>query len=230
MNAIYNEYMSESERDLEVIITESDAQIAKLNVLLSTVNGRLEANMLAAEAKVLAEDGTYDDLTSLYTEATTEANNEKENIFQKLFRIIKNFLNKVRAFFTGRPVEDKDIPTEMTIDKDIAERVSIIDSAWEKIQGGFNKLKNKDLTGAWSIIKGITGGLMGAVGTAAIATGAVTWKHDQIKSTLEKYKDRFTFVDNLIKGLDWLEEKGKLIAGQKGTDTEEGTGILGFID
>ena len=113
MSILYNEYLTGSERELEVIFAESEAQYAKLNVLFETVEAKREADMLAAEAKVLAENGTYDDLEMLYTEADKEANAKSGGIIKKFFQWVADTFAKISKWINEKLNKEADQLTQV---------------------------------------------------------------------------------------------------------------------
>ena len=218
MSALYNEYLTGSERELAVIFAESDAQIAKLNVLFDTVNATLEANMIAVEAKVLAENGTYDDLTMLYREAGEDAATKKQGIISALINAIKGLFAKIGNFFKDKFGKTQ-IPESIEIDKDVADKVSFLEKSWNNIQNGINKLKNKDASGAWDILKAIS--LPAALAGGSVAAGAVVvWKRDVISAKVNSLREKYNFLDTAIKTVEgwWNSIKTTVTGGDKSTD------------
>ena len=84
MSDIFKSYLSEDERAVAIEESTYEIQMAKLNAMYEMVDKNLELNMLEAEAKVLTESGTYDDLDYLYEEANAEAVEKKKGIIGKI--------------------------------------------------------------------------------------------------------------------------------------------------
>ena len=149
MNAIYNEYMNDFEREAEIMLATSTAQMKKINLLFEAVDATLEANMLSAEAKVLTENGTYDDLVMLYTEANAEAGKAKEGILQKLINFVStlftNIGNLIGRIF-GKNIEAKaaSLPENMKMDSETNKNMNFITKAWNFIKEPFEKIANKE--------------------------------------------------------------------------------------
>ena len=142
MSALYNEYLTGAEREAAIIVAESDAQFSKINLLFEAVDASLEANMYAAEAKVLVENGTYDDLTMLYKEAGEEATQKKRGIIATLIKAIGELFNKIGNFLTSKFGKNLDnIPEgDMKISADLEKEMNIFQKAWNFIKSPFEKI------------------------------------------------------------------------------------------
>lgn len=180
MNAIYNEYMTDIEREAEVIITSANANMKKIDLLFEAVDATLEANMLAAEAKVLAENGTYDDLIMLYTEANNEAVKNKEGILQTLINAIStlftNIGNFIRSIF-GKNVEQAlaNAPDSIELDPETEKEMNFIQKAWNFIAEPFEKIANQEqLNLSVDELKASWKKAVGEVAVATVTAGAAT--------------------------------------------------------
>lgn len=172
MNALYNEYLTGAEREAAIIVAESDAQFAKLNILLESVDATLKANMLVAEAKVLAENGTYDDLTMLYKEATAEANEKKRGIIATIINAIGTLFSKIGNFLTskfGKQLENlNNIPETVEVDKGLKTRFEFFKKVWDFLKAPVDKIKSgdaSDIAAGWAQLVAEFGAL-GAAGAA----------------------------------------------------------------
>ena len=96
MSSLVNGYLTGAERELDIIIKESDAKFMKLNALYDMVDTTIEADFLAAEATVMKESGTYDDLTDLYTEAVEKGAEKKRGIIGTIINGIMNLIDKIK--------------------------------------------------------------------------------------------------------------------------------------
>lgn len=101
MNAIYCNNLSDFERQITVFEKVFDAQFQEAMLALEMVNQRADINCLKAEARVIQESGTEEDLLYLYTEANKEASEQSEGFFTKIINGIKNFINNVWTNFTN---------------------------------------------------------------------------------------------------------------------------------
>ncbi len=179
MNSLYNEYLTGAEREAAIIVAESDAQLAKLNVLFEAVDATLEANMLVAEAKVLTENGTYDDLTMLYKEAGEEAATKKKGILATIVEAIAKFFGKIGDFIKskfGKNVEQKvnELPEdEVKLDKSFLDKINVFKKGWDLLKGSVEKIKAgnfeslADVAKAWAPIATAFSAV--AAGTTVIA-------------------------------------------------------------
>jgi hypothetical protein len=184
MKALYNEYLTGEDRALAIIEANANAQFAKLDVLYEAVNAKLNADLLAAEAKVLTESGTYDDLELLYTEAEKEADKAKESLLQKIINGIINFFNSIGEFISGLFTKKlENVPQDATIqvEENTEAKVNFMQKVWDTLAKPFNVLKSgsagnytkEDIAKAWA---GITaeattlGFIAAATGTAVSAT------------------------------------------------------------
>lgn len=195
MSALYNEYLTGAEREAAIIVAEADAQIARLNVLFEAVDATLEANMLCAEAKVFAENGTYDDLTMLYTEAQQEATQKKQGIIASIVQAIANLFAKIGNFISskfGKKLEN--IPEgNIKIDANLEKEMNIFKKAWNYIKSPFEKvaagtdagLNEEDIKKAWGQIAAE----IGAVTAAGAATALVVVNREKIGSWIEDIRD-----------------------------------------
>ena len=199
MTALYNEYLTGAKREMATIIAESDAQFAKLNVLFEAVNATLEANLLAAEAKVYAENGTYDDLTMLYTEAEQEAAQKSKNIFSVILDGIISLITKIKNFFTGKFSNDvvakaQELPEEVTIKKSTWGLAGLIEKGWGYLKDSVNKIKTGNYDGIGDVAK-----TWAPIATAVAALGAGTATIVVKRDAITK---RLMTIDGILKQVD----------------------------
>ena len=206
MRDLYNEYLTGAEREAAIIVAESDAQFAKLNVLMETVDATLEANKLAAEAKVFAENGTYDDLTMLYTEAEQEAAQKKQGIIATILGAIGSLFEKIGKFFSekfGKNLENmNNVPAEVKMSSEVEKKQTIIQKAWNVLKSPVEMLKNENASGidiakAWA---GITAEFAAVAGGTA-ATVMVVKKREDISNWLKGVGGIRSSVQNAINTL-----------------------------
>ena len=221
MSTLYNEYLTGTDREIAIINAEYDAQIAKLNVLFEAVEATLKANMLAAEAKVFAESGTYDDLTMLYTEAQAEAEEKKVGLIRAIINAIKNFFKNIKAKLTGQSVANPD--ETVTLDGETGGKLNFFAKSWDKIQSGVNKIKSNGLlAGANDLLTG----LAPWIGTGAVAATAatVTLKRKEIQAKIDELAEKSTTVQSILevvnKFLDMFKKKDNAEA-EETSDSEK---------
>ena len=81
-----------------------------------------EINAKRAEFKVMAENGTDDDLFSLYSEAAAEANQQKKGIIatfiEKIGAVLRSIGEKISNFFSKKPLSDEQKKTEVEVPVD----------------------------------------------------------------------------------------------------------------
>ena len=220
MTALYNEYLTGDDRELAIIFAESDAQVAKLNILYESVNAKLEADFLAAEAKVLTENGTYDDLTMLYTEAEGEANTNKRNILQRLIDWIVSTFRRIANFITGKvDTQLETVPdgTEIQVPAETKEGVNIITKAWDFIKKPFDVIKNgsdggynaKDVAASWATItaEAVAIGLTAAAGGTAASAKIKADKAKKNGETTHESKETVISWENNMKNIQSIVAK-----------------------
>lgn len=186
MMSLYNEYLSGAEREAAIMVAESDAQYAKLNVLFEAVEGTLNANMLVAEAKVFAENGTYDDLEMLYREAAEEAVQKKQGVLASIVNAIGELFSKIANFIStkfGKSAEKvNELPEEsVNLDKSFLEKVNIFKKLWNVLKGSVNKIKTGnyesvgDIASAWGPLVASFGAVAGGTTIVVKRSQIVEW-------------------------------------------------------
>lgn len=196
MSVLYNEYLTGADREAAIIIAESDAFLAKIDVLMEAVKGSLDADKLAAEAKVFAENGTYEDLEILYTEAEKEAGKKTGGILKTIIDGIISVLNSIGDFLTKHFGKNIDkaidaIPTDnVNVDPSIKEEANIFTNAWNAISGTIEKIKTGNFNGIGDVLNTfapIVAGLGGvAVGTAAAIPVSRQWLKEKMALATDK--------------------------------------------
>ena len=116
--------------------------MAKLNAMYEMVDKNLELNMLEAEAKVLTESGTYDDLDYLYEEANKEAAEKKEGIIAKIVGVVKQIWQAITNTITNFFSKNKDTEGEAEVDENDEKRVNALNGVWGKIKQVLNFVRN----------------------------------------------------------------------------------------
>lgn len=80
---------------MDLIMEQFELDMDILHSKYERVNEDLEFLIRKCDMKYIAESGTEDDLTALYTEANEQASEKKKNIFQKMVERIKTFIQKI---------------------------------------------------------------------------------------------------------------------------------------
>ena len=142
MSDIFKSYLSEEERAIAIEESTYEIQMAKLNAMYEMVDKNLELNMLEAEAKVLTESGTYDDLDYLYEEANKEAAEKKEGIISKIIGVVKQIWQAITNTITNFFSKNKDVEGEAEVDENDEKRVNALNGVWGKIKQVLNFVRN----------------------------------------------------------------------------------------
>ena len=96
-NTLYlDETLTGFEREFAIESAKTDIAFQKLDALYEAVDATLKANYMEAELKVYAENGTYDDLATLYTEAESEASEKKGSIIGSMLKALGVFFDKLK--------------------------------------------------------------------------------------------------------------------------------------
>lgn len=193
--SLYNEYLTGAEREAAIIVAESEAQFAKLNILFEAVDATLGANMLAAEAKVFAENGTYDDLTMLYKEAGEEAVQKKKGIIATIIEAIGKLFAKIGNFLTGKFGKQlENIPEgDVTVDSKLEKEMNIFQKAWNFLKSPIDKIKagsdagldKEDIAKAWAQLAAE----FAAIGGAAAGVTTIVVKREKILEWIKTVRD-----------------------------------------
>ena len=142
MSDIFKSYLSEEERAIAIEESAYEIQMAKLNAMYEMVDKNLELNMLEAEAKVLTESGTYDDLDYLYEEANKEAAEKKEGIISKIIGAVKQIWQAITNAITNFFSKNKDVKDEAEVDENDEKRMNALNAVWGKIKQVLNFVRN----------------------------------------------------------------------------------------
>ena len=142
MSDIFKSYLSEEERAIAIEESAYEIQMAKLNAMYEMVDKNLELNMLEAEAKVLTESGTYDDLDYLYEEANKEAAEKKEGIISKIIGVVKQIWQAITNTITNFFSKNKDVEDEVEVDENDEKRMNALNGVWGKIKQLLNFVRN----------------------------------------------------------------------------------------
>ena len=142
MSDIFKSYLSEEERAIAIEESTYEIQMAKLNAMYEMVDKNLELNMLEAEAKVLTESGTYDDLDYLYEEANKEAAEKKEGIISKIIGVVKQIWQAITNTITNFFSKNKVGEGEAEVDENDEKRMNALNAVWGKIKQVLNFVRN----------------------------------------------------------------------------------------
>lgn len=111
-----------------------------------------DINAKRAEFKVMAENGTDEDLFSLYSEAAAEANQQKKGIIatfiEKIGAVLRSIGEKISNFFSKKPLSDdqKKTEVEVPVDKGF---IGAANKFRGMVGNAIGKIKNSALTEAF---------------------------------------------------------------------------------
>lgn len=209
-NTLYlDETLTGFEREFAIESAKTDIAFQKLDALYEAVDATLKANYMEAELKVYAENGTYDDLATLYTEAESEASEKKGSIIGSMLKALGTFFDKLKkailSIFKKKTEAAATENDELEVDeksyKDLQESKSI----GTKILDFFKGLKNATAAGFKEIINFIKNHklLSGFIATGALATGgAYATRFVQVRIKRHQAEQLQKDIDDMLDGID----------------------------
>lgn len=209
-NTLYlDETLTGFEREFAIESAKTDIAFQKLDALYEAVDATLKANYMEAELKVYAENGTYDDLATLYTEAESEASEKKGSIIGSMLKALGAFFDKLKkailSIFKKKTEAAATENDELEVDeksyKDLQESKSI----GTKILDFFKGLKNATAAGFKEIINFIKNHklLSGFIATGALATGgAYATRVAQVRIKRHQAEQLQKDIDDMLDGID----------------------------
>lgn len=144
-NTLYlDETLTGLEREFVIESTKLDISMDKLNVLYEAVCSTLNANYREAELKVYSENGTYEDLAILYTEAEKEAAGKQSSILGSIFKIIGDLCDKIKNFIVNIFTKKvKESPSdEFEVNEEEYNTLKSTQSFGDMVKGGLANIKN----------------------------------------------------------------------------------------
>lgn len=101
--------LSEFMKEMFIAEKAYNIDMAEIAMTESVINAQLQINLARSEVRVMMESADVSDLFFLVEEAANDANEQKENIFLRMFRSIGNFFvtvaNSIQKLFTGKNLE-----------------------------------------------------------------------------------------------------------------------------
>lgn len=209
----YKESVTGIQRETELENLRDEILMNNLIMEYTSVQKDYEIFLSEAALKVYSENGTKDDLITLYTEAENQTKEKKKGLLRRIFEVILSILGNIKKFFQGlftKEVEDK-MPDIIDLPQKDVDDV-------EKTCGILDKIKNILKKLGSSIIGGIKeigtflkehptytiGGAIGAVsGTAMVIHH---FKPDFIKNLFHKSDKKIDEVQEETKHQSQNEE------------------------
>lgn len=144
-NTLYlDETLTGLEREFVIECTKLDISMDKLNVLYEAVCSTLNANYREAELKVYSENGTYEDLAMLYTEAEKEAAGKQRSILGSVFKLIRDLCTTIKNFIVN--IFTKEVqksPDELEVNEEEYNTLKSTQSFGDMVKDGLANIKNK---------------------------------------------------------------------------------------
>ncbi len=164
---------------MDLIMEQFELDMDILQSKYERVNNDLEFLIRKCDMKYIAESGTEDDLTDLYTEANEQANEKKKNIFQKMIERIKSFVQKIISKVNSKEKKiNKETEYKLYLyEQELAEAKQIISELKIAVAKQDEKLieKTKEKSSDWkNNIKQIKNGLI--VKAGLLVGGFVVYK------------------------------------------------------
>ena len=212
MSDIFKSYLSDEERAIAIEESTYEIQMAKLNAMYEMVDKNLELNMLEAEAKVLTESGTYDDLDYLYEEANAEAVEKKKGIIGKIVGVVKSIWQAITNAITNFLSKSGNVKDEVEVDENDEKRMNALNAVWGKIKQVLNFVRNN----GGKIAIGITlagTAILGGLELFGKKGGKVKKPSSVVKGWIQNIKSKAGEVNSALSsaGGDGGDEKKKAL-------------------
>lgn len=182
MANVYAGYLSSLEKEAEIMFLEQEAEERKIQALMDLHEAALEAKYLEAEAMVLRENGSADDLLLYYREAEESASKDKPGIIRKTIEFIRNQISKFLGWLSKVTGKNNERLEELkgqtpTVSKSHFKIINMILGAWDTIHNKLNEWYNQLSTRKQEVL---------SLGTVTFATFGLK---DLIGGALKKLKE-----------------------------------------
>ena len=206
VDIFYKESVTGLQRETELEDLRNEILMDNLIIEYTSVKNDYEIFLSEAAIKVYSENGTKDDLISLYTEAAEQTKEKKKGIFRRIFDVILNILDGIKKFFQGLFTKDieKEIPNGVDLPQNDVDNIEKSCGILEKIKNILKKL-GSNIIGALSDIGTFLkehptytiGGAIGAVGGTAVVIHH--FKPDFLKNLFRKSEKATSDVEEATK-------------------------------
>ncbi len=184
---------------MDLIMEQFELDMDILQSKYERVNEDLEFLIRKCDMKYIAESGTEDDLTALYTEANEQANEKKKNIFQKILEKIKTFIQKIISKIKGKKdkiEDDKEYEIE-----DLTKQLEESKRLNAELKSAISSNNSERIKKSSANIKKRILGLGLIAGSAAVIIHTNNVKGKVIKETIDKVNastvEKEAMIDNL---------------------------------
>jgi hypothetical protein len=184
---------------MDLIMEQFELDMDILHSKYERVNEDLEFLIRKCDMKYIAESGTEDDLTALYTEANEQANEKKKNIFQKILEKIKTFIQKIISKIKGKKdkiEDDKEYEIE-----DLTKQLEESKRLNAELKSAISSNNSERIKKSSANIKKRILGLGLIAGSAAVIIHTNNVKGKIIKETIDKVNastvEKEAMIDNL---------------------------------
>lgn len=206
VDIFYKESVTSLQRETELEELRNDILISNLMMEYTSVQKDYEIFLSEAALKVYSENGTKDDLISLYTEAEEQTKEKKKGIFRRIFDVILSILGGIKKFFQGLFTKDieKEIPNGVDLPQNDVDNIEKSCGILEKIKNILKKLGSNIIGGLSDIGTFLKehptytiGGTIGAVGSTAVVIHH--FKPDFLKNLFRKSEKATSDVEEATK-------------------------------
>jgi hypothetical protein len=199
---------------MDLIMEQFELDMDILQSKYERVNEDLEFLIRKCDMKYIAESGTEDDLTALYTEANEQANEKKKNIFQKMIERIQAFIQKIVGKLKGYndKIDDNGVYKVNDISKHLTEREKLnseLESAMssknpEKISAVNSKIKKL------KIALGIGAGAALTTAVAIVSGKKIKQYNEKLDRIITKHQRRVDILKAAVNDSESLQDLDEL--------------------
>ena len=206
VDIFYKESVTGLQRETELEDLRNEILMDNLIIEYTSVKNDYEIFLSEAAIKVYSENGTKDDLISLYTEAEEQTKEKKKGIFRRIFDVILNILGGIKKFFQSLFTKDieKEIPNGVDLPQNDVDNIEKSCGILEKIKNILKKLGSNIIGGLSDIGTFLKehptytiGGAIGAVSGTAVVIHH--FKPDFLKNLFRKSEKATSDVEEATK-------------------------------
>lgn len=213
-NTVFMDHLDPAERDWLSIMYEAEADDIMIESMMDAIVSKHDAMIKQADAKIMTESGTLDDLEMLYQEAEEETQQAKKGVLKTICGAIKSFFTNIWNWIQKNILKrDIDPNGESEIDKNALEKANIISKSWNAVTGMIDGIKTKSFDKVKANAPGVAKVALAAASVAGAATGAVVLvkkKNSELKQLGDSISKKANQVMQAFKDSTvgmWLDEQ-----------------------